>query len=73
MTIKFIFKVKDEEFNEDNIEKALPSKTMQLVFYNIKEKLEKYVEGKHVEKVIDKIVIVCEDGDIKDAKLVTKE
>lgn len=73
MAIKFIFKVNKDEFNEDDIAKALPSKTMQLVFYNIKEKLEKYVEDKPIEKIIDKIIIICEDGDIKEAKLVTKE
>lgn len=73
MAIKFIFKVNKDEFNEDDIAKALPSKTMQLVFYNIKEKLEKYVEDKPIEKIIDKIIIICEDGDIKAAKLVTKE
>lgn len=73
MTIKFTFKVKEEEYSEKEIEKALPSKTMQLVFYKIKEKLEKFVEGSSVEKAIDKVVIICENGDIKEAKLVTKE
>ncbi len=66
-------KVNEDEFGESEIEKALPSKAMQLVFYNVKEKLEKYVSGKSIEKIIDKIVIICENGDIKEAKLVTKE
>lgn len=73
MTIKFTFKVNEDEYKEEEIEKALPTKTMQLVFYKIKEKLEKFIDGSAAEKVIDKIVIICENGDIKEAKLVTKE
>ena len=73
MTIKFTFKVGEQEYTEEDIEKALPSKTMQLLFYKIKENIEKQFESISVEKIIDKITIICENGEIKNTKLVIKE
>jgi len=73
MALKFTFKVNEDEFSEEDIEKVLPAKAMQLVFYNIKEKLENYVTDKSVEKAIDRIVVLCENGNIKEATLIVKE
>lgn len=73
MNIKFTFKVDENEYSEEEIEKALSSKAMQLIFYNIKEKLEKYVKDTYAENKIDRIRIICENGAIKEAKLVIKE
>ena len=65
MAIRFTFKVGEDEYTEDNIEKALPSKTMQLLFYKIKENVEQKFKGIPVDKLIDKIILMCENGEIK--------
>ena len=58
MAIRFTFKVGEDEYTEDNIEKALPSKTMQLLFYKIKENVEQKFKGIPVDKLIDKIILI---------------
>lgn len=73
MAIRFTFKVGEDEYTEDNIEKALPSKTMQLLFYKIKENVEQQFKGIPVDKLIDKIILICENGEIKNTELVIKE
>ncbi len=73
MAIRFTFKVGEDEYTEDNIEKALPSKTMQLLFYKIKENVEQKFKGIPVDKLIDKIILICENGEIKNTELVIKE
>ena len=73
MAIRFTFKVGEDEYTEDNIEKALPSKTMQLLFYKIKENVEQKFKGIPVDKLIDKIILICENGEIKYTELVIKE
>lgn len=73
MAIRFTFKVGENEYTEDNIEKALPSKTMQLLFYKIKENIEKHFANTPAEDKIEKIKIVCDKGEIKKAELQIKE
>lgn len=73
MAIRFTFKVGEDEYTEDNIEKALPSKTMQLLFYKIKENVEQQFKGIPVDMLVDKIILVCEDGNIKNTELAIKE
>ena len=46
---------------------------MQLLFYKIKENVEQKFKGIPVDKLIDKIILICENGEIKNTELVIKE
>lgn len=73
MKIRFTFQVNDTEYSEEEIGKALPSKTMQLLFYKIKEDIEKHFSKTTIDNKIEKIKIVCNNGEIKKAEIQIKE
>lgn len=69
--MQFVFRVNEEEFPESKIHDIL-DKCMQLIFYNVKCKVEMYVQTLDCQDKISKVVFICSDGIIKDTLLVAK-
>lgn len=69
--MRFVFRVKGKEFPESKIHDIL-DRCMQLIFYNVKCKVEMYVQTLDYKNKISKVVFICSDGIIKDTLIVAK-
>lgn len=69
--MQFVLMVGDKEFPESKIHDIL-DRCMQLIFYNVKSKVEMYAQTLDYKDKISKVVFVCDKGIIKDTFIVAK-